>query len=143
MIGAPTSVCAERELSPAFASLSTAQRHGGRKAFGLKEVTPGVFVSLGSARDKREASKRLTGYGTWKCVRRMEDGSATEPQGRRAEEEMGWLVSNNWLTMMATPLPVFLKVFIPKGFKFFRKNTCRSVDSAWFIGALSLDNGNN
>jgi hypothetical protein len=24
----------------------------------------------------------------------------------------------------------------------FRINTCRSVDSAWFIGALSLDKGN-
>src|SRR2546425_11219311 len=40
------------------------------------------------------------------------------------------------------PSPCFSKVLIPKGFKFFRKNTCRSVDSAWFIGALSLDKSN-
>ena len=40
------------------------------------------------------------------------------------------------------PLPVFIKVLIPSGFKFFRKNTFKSVDSAWFIGALSLDKSN-
>ena len=28
--------------------------------------------------------------------------------------------------------PGFSKVLIPIGFKFFRKNTCGSVDSAWF-----------
>ena len=62
---------------------------------------PRVFV--------RVASKGLTGYGTWKCVRRMEEGSAAEPWKRRAEKEMGWLVSNNWLTIVTTPSPVFQK----------------------------------
>jgi hypothetical protein len=57
---------------------------------------PGVFV--------RVASKELAGYGTWKCGRRMEDGSATGIRRRRAEEERGWLVSNKWLTIIATPL---------------------------------------
>jgi hypothetical protein len=73
----------------------------------------------------------------------MEEGSATKTQRRRAEEERGWLVSNKWLTIVTTPSPGFSKVLIAKDFKFFRKNTCRSVDSAWFIGALSLDKSNS
>jgi hypothetical protein len=72
----------------------------------------------------------------------MEDGSTTETWRRKAEEEMGWLVSNKWLTIITTPSPVFLKVLISGGFKFFRKNTFKSVDSAWFIGASSLDKSN-
>ena len=63
--------------------------------------TPGVFV--------RVAGKGLTGYGTWKCVRRMEEVSATESQRHRAGEEMEWLVSNKWLTIITTPPPVFQK----------------------------------
>jgi hypothetical protein len=97
--------------------------------------TPGVFV--------RVANKGVAAYRTWKCVRRMEEGSATEPQGRRVEEERGWLVSNKWLTIVTTPSPFFSKVLISNGFKFFRKNTCRSVESAWLIGALSLDKSNS
>src|SRR5260221_10371268 len=73
----------------------------------------------------------------------MEDGSHTETQRRTAEEERGWRVSNKWSTIMRTPLPVFSKVVIAKGFKFFRKNTCRSVDSAWFIGALNSYKSND
>jgi len=42
---------------------------------------PSVFV--------RVAIKGLTGYGTWKCVRRMEEGLGAETQKRRAEEEKG------------------------------------------------------
>jgi len=60
---------------------------------------PGVFV--------RVASKGLTGYGTWKCVRRMEEGLAAETHKRRAEEERGWLVSNKWLTIITHPSPCF------------------------------------
>ena len=63
--------------------------------------TPSVFV--------RVTSKGLTGYGTWKCVRRMEEGLGTEPQRHRAEEEMEWLVCNKWLTIITTPPPVFHK----------------------------------
>jgi hypothetical protein len=75
-------------------------------------------------------------YGEWKGE------SGTETRRRRAEEEREWLVSNKWLTIITTPSPVFLKVLISGGFKFFRKNTFRSVDSEWFIGALSLDKSN-
>ena len=60
----------------------------GLRAF-LEEIsakthtTPAVFV--------RVANKGVAVYGTWKCVRRMEDGSATEarrpggPEERRKE----------------------------------------------------------
>jgi hypothetical protein len=34
---------------------------------------------------------------------------------RRADEEAGWLVSNNWLTIVTTPSPVFQKSLISKG----------------------------
>src|SRR5713226_9291861 len=38
------------------------------------------------------------------------------------------------------PSPCFSKVIDSKGtLSCFRINTCRSVDSAWFIGVLSLD----
>src|SRR5260370_18913334 len=40
------------------------------------------------------------------------------------------------------PLPGFLKVLIPKGFKFLRMNTCRSVDSRWVIGEAHLYKSN-
>ncbi len=40
------------------------------------------------------------------------------------------------------PLPGFLKVLIPKGFKFFRKNTCRSVDSRRVMEGLKLYKSN-
>src|SRR5882724_1640282 len=65
---------------------------------------------------------------------RTENGRRVGHRGTesRSEGRKGWLVSNKWLTIITTPCPVFLKVVIPKGFKFFRKNTCRSVDSAWF-----------
>jgi hypothetical protein len=99
---------AELELSPAFASLSTAQPE--------ERVERGAEEEMG-------------------CVLRTGDGSATKTQRHRAEVEMGWLVSNNWLTIMATALPVFIKVFIPKGFKFFRKNTSKSVDSGRVSGS--------
>jgi hypothetical protein len=67
------------------------------------------------------------------------------PQRRpkcRAAESRGWLVSNKWLTIITTPLPVFSKVVISKGFKFFRKNTCRSVDSRWVMTEFSLQKSN-
>jgi len=77
----------------------------GLRAF-LEEIsakthtTPAVFV--------RVANKGVAGYGTWKCVRRMEDGSATEARRPGGEEEGGSLVSNAWLTIIATPPPCFL-----------------------------------
>ena len=40
------------------------------------------------------------------------------------------------------PLPCFSKVLISKGFKCFRKNTCRSVDSRWVMGEGSLYKSN-
>jgi len=43
---------------------------------------------------------------------------------------------------MGPPSLFFSKVLISNGFKFFRKNTFKSVDSAWFTGALSLDKSN-
>jgi hypothetical protein len=48
-------------------------------------------------------------------------------QRRRAEEE-GWLVTNKWLTITTAASPLFSKVLIPNGFKFFRKSTPKSVD---------------
>jgi hypothetical protein len=65
-------------------------------------------------------------YGEWKRGWPQRDRGA---ELRKKEEERGWLASNTWLTIITHPLPVFLKVFIPKGFKFFRKNTSKSVDS--------------
>jgi hypothetical protein len=64
--------------------------------------TPAVFV--------RVASKGLAGYGTWKSVRRMGDGAATETQRHRAVDEGGWLVSNTWLTIITSPPPAFVSV---------------------------------
>jgi hypothetical protein len=66
---------AELELSPAFASLSTGQ--------GEETVESGPEEEMGR-------------------IRRMEERSATETHRYGAEKEMGWLVSNNWLTTMAT-----------------------------------------
>jgi hypothetical protein len=40
------------------------------------------------------------------------------------------------------PLPCFSKVLISRGFKFFRKNTSKSVDSRWVRGELSLYKSN-
>jgi hypothetical protein len=78
-----------------------AAARGKRKVFGLKDVTPAVFV--------RMANKGVAAYGTWKCVRRMEEASAVKARRHRAEEERGWLVSNKWLTIITTPPPVFQK----------------------------------
>jgi 8-oxo-dGTP pyrophosphatase MutT (NUDIX family) len=61
------------------------------------------------------ANKEVAGYGTWKRVWKMEDDAPAETRRRRAEEERGWRVSNKWLTIITTPLPVFIKVFISKG----------------------------
>jgi len=72
----------------------------------------------------------------------MEEGANTEIQGRGPEKERGWLVANKWLTIVTTPSPVFLKVVIPKGFKFLRMNTCRSVDCKRVMGGLSLYKSN-
>ena len=44
-----------------------------RGIFGLKDVTPAVFVSLGSARDKRVANKGDAGYVTWKSAEVLEN----------------------------------------------------------------------
>ena len=111
-------------------------REGGVPEWEEYPHTPGVFV--------RVANKGVAGYGTWKSVRRMEDESTTETERRRAEEERGWLVSNKWLTIVTTPLPCFSKVIDSKGtLSCFRINTCRSVDSAWFSGALSLVKSNS
>jgi len=74
-------------------------------------------------------------YGEW------EIGWRAEARKRRAEEERKWFVSNKWLTITTIPSR-FSKSVDLKGFKFFRKNTCRSVDSAWFIGALNLNKSN-
>ena len=41
-----------------------------KKTFVLNETTPAVFASLASARDERVASKEVTGYGRWKCIRK-------------------------------------------------------------------------
>jgi hypothetical protein len=62
--------------------------------------------------------------------------------GTRAEEERGWLAPNKWLTIINSPSPCFSKVVIPKGFKFFRMNTWRSVDSRWVMGDVSLYKSN-
>src|SRR6266481_8951337 len=44
----------------------------------LQKTGGGVSPALCVGVFARVASKGLTGYGTWKSVRRMEDGSATE-----------------------------------------------------------------
>src|SRR5258708_28405366 len=63
----------------------------------------------------------------------MEDGRLGFQRTFRTDTFLEQLVNHN-----GDPSPCFSKVLIPKDFKFFRKNTCRSVDSAWFIGALSF-----
>jgi hypothetical protein len=37
----------------------------------------------------------------------MSTGQREETVEKGAEEEMRWLVSNKWLTIITTPLPVF------------------------------------
>ena len=66
-----------------------------------------------------------------------EDGMLGFQGSSRVDTFLEQLVNHN-----GDPLPGFSKVLISKRFKFFRKNTCRSVDSAWFFGALNLDKSN-
>jgi hypothetical protein len=67
-------------------------------------------------------------YGRWKV------GIPANPPADTLLEQ---LVNHN-----GNPSPGFSKVLIAKGFKFFRKNTYRSVDSALFIEHLNLDKSN-
>jgi len=45
-----------------------------------------------------------------KCEFSLEEGSATEPQRHIAKEELEWLVSNKWLTIITTPPLSFISV---------------------------------
>jgi hypothetical protein len=58
---------------------------GERKAFGWKDVTPGVFVRV--ARHGGQANTGLRGYGTWKSVRRMGDSPGKRRKVRDAREK--------------------------------------------------------
>src|SRR5216684_5700204 len=80
--------------------------------------TPAVFV--------RVANKEVAGYGTWKCVRRMEEDTTLEQS----------------VNHKRYPLPCFSKLLISGSFKLFRMNTCKSVDSKWFPGGLELSSSN-
>ena len=89
---------------------------------------PGVFV--------RVANTGLTGYGTWKCVRKMEDEAATEERRHRAGKKGRWLFSDSWedrggvrrsARRTGTPLPHFSKVVILKVDKVLCFNTVLEV----------------
>jgi hypothetical protein len=75
------------------------------------------------------------------CTENGRRGSHRVTEARR-EEETGWLVSNKWLTITTTPSPLFSKVLIPNGFKFFRKNTFKSVDFKRLMARGSLEKSN-
>src|SRR5258708_38820376 len=105
------------------------QSRGVRTKLGIVGTHPGSFRKSGKQRGCGIRNLEV-------CTEDGRRGSHRDTESRSGRRK-GWLVSNKWLTIITTPSLVFLKVVISKGFKFFRKNTCRSVDSAWFIGALS------
>jgi hypothetical protein len=66
---------------------------------GKNTPAPPVFSQEWQAKGLRDTELGSV-YGEWKRGR---------PQRLRAEEEMGWLASNKWLTIITTPPPVFQK----------------------------------
>ncbi len=96
---------------------------------GKDSPTPRCFLILRLRSGPASGKQRSCSLqGLEEC---MEDGGLGFQRTFRADTFLQQLVNHN-----GDPPPVFHKL-IPKGFKFFRKNTCRSVDSAWFIGAKS------